>query len=274
MDLALGLQMMGWGFLSGLMGGLFGIGGGVILVNIFPFYLRSIGVPVPDLIPFNVSNSLFVTFFSTLSANFRNWKKGTLEWMPILKISFAGVLTGLLLLHFFVNTPYFRRFYFDALFLSLLGFMAIRFFARRNSEPITDMANPLRAVTPWKWRFAGILSGAISPLTGMGGGILLVPILHDRFRLPMQQAQSISLGTISFTTLATAAYSVLQTPAVTSIEGQWGLLILPLSLPAALGGMIGAQAGLHLSGFLNQKQSRILFALLLVILVALRLYPS
>jgi uncharacterized membrane protein YfcA len=108
----------------------------------------------------------------------------------------------------------------------------------------------------------------------MGGGILLVPILHDRFRLPMQQAQSISLGTISFTTLATAAYSVLQTPAVTSIEGQWGLLILPLSLPAALGGMIGAQAGLHLSGFLNQKQSRILFALLLVILVALRLYPS
>jgi uncharacterized membrane protein YfcA len=57
------------------------------------------------------------------------------------------------------------------------------------------------------------------------------------------------------------------------LPGTVGFLFLPLALPAAIGGMIGAQAGIWLSSRLGQRVSRILFSFLLLSLVFVRIFP-
>ena len=95
----------------------------------------------------------------------------------------------------------------------------------------------------------GLLTGGLSALLGIGGGIFLVPLLTLLFKLPIRTAIGTSLVGIIATSAGVAAFS--------SHEYR-GDLSLALRLEVAT--TAGALAGSLLSGWVNEKFLELLFA--------------
>ena len=107
---------------------------------------------------------------------------------------------------------------------------------------------------------AGLLMGVTSGLLGIGGGIILVPILLYLFKMGTAQAAGTSLAVI----VPTAIAGVLAHMTKGTIN--WKLAVL-----LAAGGAVGAVFGARLSTILPEIATKRIFAVLLV-LVAVRIF--
>ncbi|MDH7578984.1 MAG: sulfite exporter TauE/SafE family protein [Bacillota bacterium] len=108
----------------------------------------------------------------------------------------------------------------------------------------------------------GLLSGWLSSLLGIGGGVILVPMLVYLFNLSVHQAVGTSLAVI----LPTALVGTYQ-------HYRLGHVNLEVTLLIALGAVIGAYAGAFTSSLLSGIVIRKIFALLLVV-TAIRMWLS
>ena len=267
------LELLGWGLAAGILGAILGIGGGILFVLILPSYLAVLGIPDSEIVSFTVANSLAATIFTTLSANFQQFRDKGFPWMEIGWISAGGILSSLLLLKFFVNTPFYSKQTFQLLFLLVLVYMLIRMlkgvWQKRTKQPEPENSQipnkPILAIT-------GLFSGCVSPLTGMGGGIVLVPILHSFCQMPIRRSQSISLGVITITALASSFYNLKGEPTSIPSVAHAGFLLFPVVGMLSLGGMIGAILGLQFSARLPEKASATLFAIFLVTVLSIQIF--
>jgi uncharacterized membrane protein YfcA len=106
----------------------------------------------------------------------------------------------------------------------------------------------------------GLVAGFFSALFGVGGGIVLVPLLLLVARLSERPAMATSLAAIGVTALAgAAAYAVLGRvdPALAALVG----------IPAALGAVLGTS----LQQRLANRALSLAFAVLLVVIAVLLL---
>lgn len=85
---------------------------------------------------------------------------------------------------------------------------------------------------------AGLLVGFFSGFSGIGGGILLVPILTQLMGFPMQIATATSVFMLVLMTLASNV--------MRGLDGAL-LIYLPYILPLSIGAIIGAQLGVRLA---------------------------
>lgn len=100
---------------------------------------------------------------------------------------------------------------------------------------------------------AGLLAGAFGALVGLGGGILLVPILTLVVGLPLPQAIPASLVGVVATAIGATAINLREGHA------EW-----PLALRVAGIAMVAAIAGAQISRYVASSMLYILFALLLL----------
>lgn len=108
----------------------------------------------------------------------------------------------------------------------------------------------------------GIGAGLFGALLGLGGGVVLVPILTLAFGLPLTQAIGTSLVAVVATSAAGAAHNI-----------RSGRADVRLGLTLELGSVVGAGAGGLLAGLLSERLLAGLFAALMVYTV-LSLLPS
>jgi uncharacterized membrane protein YfcA len=114
-------------------------------------------------------------------------------------------------------------------------------------------------VTRTRAALVGAIGGAASGLLGIGGGVVMVPLLVNWVALDQRTAHGTSLAILVFTATAAAAVYLLEGPVDVR-------LALILALGAVFGARLGAQATARMTG-LTLKRA---FGALLV-LVALRL---
>ncbi len=98
----------------------------------------------------------------------------------------------------------------------------------------------------------GLLAGILSGILGVGGGILLIPLLTLATPLSQHELHGTSLGVMVFT--ATAALIGYATH---------GHVPWALGIPLAIGGMMGAPVGSWLAGRFHPRKLRWAFALFL-----------
>ena len=110
---------------------------------------------------------------------------------------------------------------------------------------------------------AGIFVGALSGLVGVGGGVVMVPLMVLGMGLTTKRAVSTSLAVVMFTGLVGAVGYV-----VTGFRDVQDLLSLP---PLIIGAVIGAPLGVRVRDWLPEGVVRIGFGVFMVI-VALRLF--
>jgi len=97
----------------------------------------------------------------------------------------------------------------------------------------------------------GLAAGTLSGLLGVGGGIIIVPVLNKVFHVPMNVAVGTSLLIIIPTALVGSLTHYTR-----------GNLQLQLALPIMLGTMAGGYVGARLAGIVPELALKRAFALL------------
>ncbi len=179
------LELIGLGALTGLLSGFFGIGGGTILVPMllaFGFEMKSaVGISVIQMV------------FSSVYGSFLNFKKGTLE-LELVAIIGVGGFVGALGAPFIVSSL-------SAMSLELT-FTSFVFFALLRMGFKTKESGVALKPKPFVLFSIGVILGAFAISIGVGGSILLVPILVGFLGVNLKKAVSAGLFFVVFSSIS------------------------------------------------------------------------
>ncbi|WP_213773975.1 sulfite exporter TauE/SafE family protein [Bradyrhizobium sp. dw_78] len=227
--LELALLLVAVGALSGFLAGLFGVGGGAILVPVFYECFRLAGVPLEVRMPLCIGTSLAII----IPTSIRSWRahrvRGAVDteilkawWLPVL----IGVIAGS------VVARYSPERLFRIVFVLVAYAAAIRLLLARESWKFGDdlPKGPLMKVY-------GLAIGLLSTLMGIGGG-LFSNLLMTFYGRPIHRSVATSSALAVLISIPGAiGYVYAGWPAAAHYPG-----VLALQMPFALGyvSLIGA----------------------------------
>lgn len=255
------------GLFGGFLAGLLGVGGGVIFVFVLSFYFGSLNIEETELPKYLISNSIFATFFAGVSSSLKNRNLQTFYWKEVLYCAIPGVLSALLFSYLITEFTWYDKKKFTLFFVVLLLFFFVKIMRSRKKD---DAENADKKVSFIKVGLIGALSGIVSALSGLGGGVIMIPLLNQVIGMSMKKAASVSLGVIPFFALAMSVfYGTLFTPSL-DIAYSAGYLVFPAAIPLALGVIVAAPYGVKAARKLPARLIKVMFAILLAI-VALKM---
>lgn len=237
------------GAFGGFLAGLLGVGGGIIFIPVIQEIIRNKALS-EDQAYYVLANSVAVVMVVGISGTIKQYKmKNTnLKASTVTGLFAAGSSLGLshLLNVYEVNNPKL----FNAIFAGILILTALRMWfskKEKNSESKEIEYPPLPSFIP-----AGLFAGFITALTGLGGGVVLVPYFNKILKLPIKAATGMSLSVIPFIAFPVFIYYMNQTPAKEVFPGmQTGYVmwtaILPLVLASALASPYGVRTANNMS---------------------------
>jgi len=161
--LELALLLVAVGALSGFLAGMFGIGGGAILVPVFYECFRFAGVPLEVRMPLCVGTSLAIIIPTSISSYRAHLARGAVDmevlrawWLPVL----VGVVAGS------VTARYAPERLFKIVFVMVAWSAATRLLLARETWKFGDdlPQGPLM-------RAYGFFVGLLATLMGVGGGL-------------------------------------------------------------------------------------------------------
>jgi uncharacterized membrane protein YfcA len=251
------------GLIGGFIAGLVGIGGGVVYVFIIPISLVYIGVPESEIVQYTIANSIFAIFFASASANYVLIRLKLFYRKEVLIISISAIVASLLTLYFIVNTPWYSLEVFNMIIVALLLYML--FTTLRSAKKV--FVFPLDALKRWKLGLVGMAGGSISALSGLGGGIVIIPILNSFMKIDMRKASSISSGVIMVTALMMTVYNLFEKPEHAFKAYNLGYIIFPIALTLSLGVVLASPFGVKIGRKLSSSTISYIYAGFLIIVI-------
>lgn len=168
------------GAAAGLLAGLFGVGGGLIMVPALAFVLPALGVPAAVVMQVAIGTSLAVIGATSISSTRAHHARGGVRWELLRSLApglAAGALGGAFVAHALSGDALRNTVGIGALLVA-----AQMFFGAQPKPSATGSTLPAGELL-----IAGGGIGLLSALVGIGGGSLTVPYLSWR-GVPMQQA--------------------------------------------------------------------------------------
>src|ERR1700743_2417193 len=159
----LGLLLIATGALSGFLAGLFGIGGGAVLVPGFYECFRLAGVPLEVRMPLCVGTSLAVIIPTSISAFRAQYLRGAVD-MDVLKIWWLPIVIGVVVGSAIARVAPERLF--KHVFVCVAFSATIRLWFGRDSWKLGDEM-PKGPIM----RVYGFVIGILATLMGVGGGL-------------------------------------------------------------------------------------------------------
>jgi len=257
-----------FGLAGGFLGGLIGIGGGIIFVVILPTILTSLGVAESEIAQFVVANSLFAIFFSSLTSSISLFKAKNVHPREVLIIGLVSLVTATLVLKGFVNTPFYDKAKFNIIVIGLMGFMLYRTLLSAKKNDATEFIN----LNSKQLGSLGLVSGLVAPLSGLGGGIVIIPILNGIYKMQVRYANSISLGVIGITSLWTTILNLFETPKSDIAVYHIGYVIFPVAMSMAAGVVISSPFGVKTSRKLQPTTINYIFGLFIILSMLKKLW--
>ncbi|QEH17148.1 sulfite exporter TauE/SafE family protein [Histophilus somni] len=166
------LICLGVGTFAGFLAGLFGIGGGLIIVPTLVYLLPMVGVPDNLLMSTALGTSFATIVITSFSSAQRHYKLGNVVWDAV------KILIPTLMLSTFVFTGIVSQLdksLSSKLFAVLVAYMAIRMIISTKIQ-----IKNTRKLTPLSSVIGGVLIGIVSSIAGIGGGGFIVPFLNSR----------------------------------------------------------------------------------------------
>ncbi|MBB4145554.1 sulfite exporter TauE/SafE family protein [Rhizobium lemnae] len=173
------------GCLTGILAGLFGVGGGAIIVPVLYELFRLLGVPEELRMPLCVGTSLAIIIPTSFRSYRTHRSKGAVD-RDVLKVWAVPILFGVLAGS--VIARYAPPEVFKLVFIAVAGFSAVRLLFGRESWRL-GVELPGKPVL----RAYGVVIGLLSSLMGIGGGQLSTLMLTFYSR-PIHQAVATSSG--------------------------------------------------------------------------------
>jgi len=261
----IGLLLIAGGIATGLFGSLLGLGGGVLLV---PLLTLGFDLPVREAVGVSlvcviITSAASATVF--LDRGVANLRLGmVLELFTAIGALVGGTIAFLLDERFLAG-----------LFSLLLVYTAVTMLRPRGRDagegaaPETDPVDApaqtsrtrlgdamsggsYRARNPIPGAIGGVGGGVMSALLGIGGGLVMVPVMHVVMRVPLRVATATSNFMIGVTASTSAIVYLLKGGIDPYATG-----------PAAIGVFVGAAVGSRIAHRVDVGVLRLLFAAVL-----------
>jgi len=251
------LDFLFLGAFVGLMAGLFGIGGGGIMVPILTSIFLAQNIPIENVVHLALGTSMasiIITSFSSMRAHNNN---KNVSW-SIVKAMSIGILTGTFLATFIASKI--SSIYLAVFFMLFMAYVSIQMFLNKKPNPNRDLAGK-------KGLFlAGNSIGAISALVSIGGGSLTVPyLIWSNIELKKAIGTSAAIG-LPISIAGTLGY-LINGWDNSSIENYtFGFIYLPAVFLISITSYFTAPYGAALVHKLPVNNLKKMFALLLSIL--------
>ncbi|MEM0982540.1 MAG: sulfite exporter TauE/SafE family protein [Planctomycetota bacterium] len=111
--------------------------------------------------------------------------------------------------------------------------------------------------------FAGLGVGVLAGFLGIGGGIVLVPILVLVVRAPTRQAIATSASVMAVTSVFGAAFKLYTLSAPEIMQDRWEAIVL--AIPMSIGAFVGAPLGANLTHTLKLPHLKLVISAVLAI---------
>ena len=253
------------GCVGGFLAGMLGIGGGIVYVVIFSFYLERLGIPGQLMVPAIVANSMLAILFSSISGTLKHIRNKNFFPGDILSMGIPAALLSVLGTHLIQMGSWYTKDRFTILFIIILVYTVIRLFLQKEaSMPLKPEKNSMSLNI-----LIGCLGGLLAALSGLGGGIIMIPLMSNLLHFSLKKATTVSLGVIVVITLVHSVYSM-ATEAGDALQIPWslGLICLPVVLPVSVGSIIFSPLGVMTAFRASAKTLRISFGILILCVIA------
>jgi uncharacterized membrane protein YfcA len=233
------LILMGFGVGAGLLSGMFGLGGGIIIV---PGLMFALGMDQRRA----HGTSLGGVFLISCSSFFTYWTHDHIDWPVVLWLSIGSVAGSV------VGAELLKRLSKRTLtiaFVCILVIAGVRMFFKIDAAGEMILNAPTAA-----WLIAiGFVVGALAGMLGIGGGLMTVPILVIFFHVSPAIAKGTSLAVV----IPTAFSGTLQNLRNKNTD-------LAAAAIVSSTGVVTAIAGSWIAARMNDALSNFLFAVLLI----------
>ena len=247
------------GIVSGIVSGLFGIGGGSLMTPVQFWLYRGGGMDSTLATRLAFGTSLAVIIPTMISGALAHHRHGAVEWHAALPIGVAAIFGGLAggIAASCIPGHVLRLFF--AIFILIM--------AVRMAWHIRECSECEMRGSVIRFLVTGFFIGILSGLTGLGGGALLVPVLILLFGYPIHRAVGTSSACLIFSSCGAVTAYV--------ITG-WGVAGLP---PYSIGyvdlltfailavtTIPAARIGVRFAHSCSGRNLQILFAIMMVLI--------
>lgn len=245
------------GATAGLLAGLFGVGGGVIIVPVLIYAFTLQGIPDEWLTHMAVGTSLAVICISSMSSVLAHQKNKSILW-PVVKSMAPGLMIGVMLgVLTIVQIP-------GASLQWIIGAYLLLMAVQMGFELMPERDSPLPGRNGLSG--AGVGIGWLSAMFGIGGGSLTVPFL-SYYGTRMQQAVATSAACgVPIALMGAFSNGIAGSLQKGLPEWSVGYIYVPAFLGIAILSAPFARLGAKLAQQLPARKLKRLFAIFLAII--------
>ncbi len=233
------------GILTGFMSGFFGVGGGTILVPLLLLY----GFEMKSA----VAISIMQMIFSSIYGSFLNSRKNKEILKDGVTIGIGGFLGGSLSGIIVPNVP--------GIYLKYIFIVVIIFSIYRVAITSTSTPSGTKTRNKFVLIFVGFIIGMIAMSIGIGGSVILAPILVGYMLYNLKDAASLGLFFVIFSSIA----GFISLSLAGHMHYEEGLIV-------GLASLIGVYVGIKLKNIINIKYYKQLMLFLYSIILVSVIY--
>ncbi len=241
------LELITLGTAVGTLSGFFGVGGGTVLVPA----LLVLGYDIKTAVGISVIQMVF----SSIYGSYLNNKRGTLD-MKLVSIIGAGGFSGAFFSGYVASFVSNRLL--ESIFFLFVLFALARLFIQTKEHTHE------KKVSPFVLFFIGTVIGFFSMLIGVGGSLMLVPILVGFLHVELKKATSAGLFFVVFSSISGFISHALSG----HIDYTSGVIV-------GLSSLAGVYLGIHLKHIASNilaKRLLLFFYLCVIIYLAYRIF--
>lgn len=253
------------GMIAGTLSGLFGIGGGLIVVPVLSYLYKIQGFNPAINMHMAVGTSLAIIIITSIRSLFSHMKH-KIEFWSLYRQLFIGVILGTI--GGVVLAHYLHSNVIKIIFGVFVLLMSIRMIFFKKTNPKRHLPNkPIM-------NGAGFIIGAKSGLLGLGGGALTIPFLTYcnvgmRRAVIVSVATSLTVGFVGSLTGILVSFDLPNLPKYST-----GYIYWPACLCVAIGSVLFAPVGTMLSHRLPVAILKRFFGIFLVFVGVHMLWPG
>jgi uncharacterized membrane protein YfcA len=261
------------GLAAGVLAGMFGVGGGIVLVPVLLLLFHGQGFDPAISMQLAVGSSLAAIVITNASATWHHQRRGAVCWSLALRYALGALLGS------WAGAQLAARMDGDLLRVLFGGFELIVAWRMWGGAQVGSRVVAPSTGSSIRMDALGVLIGALigvlSALFGIGGGTLSVPALHQLNRVPMRQAVATSsaIGVVIAASgaggfvWAGAGHAALPTGAV-------GFLLPDVIAAIAVGTLITTPLGVRLAHTVDPRLLARGFALFLFLVGVRLIWPG
>lgn len=263
MTLAHIIILLGTGVGVGFTSGLLGVGGGFIMIPVQYMLFTNMGMSTDIAMKVAFGTSLLVILPTVASGARRHHKNGAVWWKAAIimgSCGFIAAFSGATLATYLPGEM--LKIAFGTVVMASGIWMLISRPSKSEQEPKNN---------PWLWIAWAIPIGIVTGITGLGGGVVAVPVMVLALKFKMHNAIATSLAVIIFTSTGGVVGYIINGLGVPNLPAySIGYINLPAWFLLAITSIGMAQVGAVTAHRLPAKQLRWVF-IAVMFYVALRM---